>query len=126
MCRGVTFAEPYILLSQLHWAYNYGSDPLHSAKQFLYKLVDMHSAKREFFTNLGLFIYATERDGTSALSCSVVLPLIRYAAGLTHFVGDAVAVAAADVAVDVVAAAPRGGLFHLQTPWRWRTQSDLC
>ena len=61
--RNVTFAEPFIMLSQLHWAYNYGDDPLGSAKMHLRKLLEMHSAKREFFTNLGLLMYSTERDG---------------------------------------------------------------
>ena len=67
MCpdRGMIFAEPYIMLSQLHWGYHYGDDPVSSAKAYLQKLVDMKSAKREFFTNLGLLKYSTERHGES-------------------------------------------------------------
>jgi hypothetical protein len=58
----MTFAEPYILLSQLHWGHHYGDNPIESAKQMLNELVEMRSAKREFFTNLGLLIYTTERE----------------------------------------------------------------
>lgn len=64
--RNVTFAEPYVLLSQIYWGHEYGGDGQHveKAKHYLRKVVDIKSAKREFWSNLGLLMFATERNGT--------------------------------------------------------------
>ncbi len=42
------------MLSQLHWGHMYGPTPYEDAHRYLQQLVDMRSAKREFFSNLGL------------------------------------------------------------------------
>jgi hypothetical protein len=71
---GVTFAEPYIMLSQLYWGHQYGPNPTEDSIKYLNELLVMRSAKREFFTNLGLLLYSSRGKGESTgrrapLSC---------------------------------------------------------
>lgn len=53
------FAEPYLLLSQIHWAHDYGSQPKPDAIRLLRAVQAMNSAQTEFLTNLGVLLYTT-------------------------------------------------------------------
>jgi hypothetical protein len=66
---GVTFAEPYIMLSQLHWGHSYGPNPTQDAIKYLNELLEMKSAKREFFSNLGLLQYSQHNNGMCVCMC---------------------------------------------------------
>ena len=69
---GVTFAEPYIMLSQLHWGHSYGPNPTQDAIKYLNELLEMKSAKREFFSNLGLLQYSQHNNGMCVCVCMCV------------------------------------------------------
>lgn len=66
----MTFAEPYVLLAQIYWGNHYGNDGLHVEKAigYLKRVVELGSARREFWTNLGMLMYGQYRDGEWSLS----------------------------------------------------------
>jgi hypothetical protein len=58
------FSDPYIFLSQLYWNQQYGGEGYaRRALDMLWKLVEIKSGHKEFYSNLGLILQTMATTG---------------------------------------------------------------
>ena len=64
------FVDPYLALSSMYFRYQYGGDDyMFRCIKMLWKLVEVNYPRKEYLTNLGLLLHATNKEGVCALVC---------------------------------------------------------
>ena len=100
------FVDPYLALSSMYFRYQYGGDDyMFRCIKMLWKLVEVNYPRKEYLTNLGLLLHATNKEGVCARVCPC---------GVTMRSRDVVSAACACAgkcksALDVI---PLSELFH--------------